>query len=86
MTENFKQNYISTVAAALVAALPTRTSTKPARNRGTTPKEVAASFNMEYDEDEDEGPIDTIKNKNKNGAQWLKVTDTNILPARWAGE
>jgi hypothetical protein len=77
MTENFKQNYISTVAAALVAALPTRTSTKPARNRGTTPKEVAASFNMEYDEDD--GPIDTVKNPNHVGKEAL-TRATRSLP------
>jgi hypothetical protein len=81
MTQDFKQHYIATVGAALVAALPTRASTKPAPSRGMTPKEVAASFNMEYDEDD--GPIDTVKNKNHT---LFKVTATNMVPAHLAGD
>jgi hypothetical protein len=78
MTENFKQNYISTVAAALVAALPTRTSTKPARSRGMTANEVAASFNLEH-EDEDEGPIETVPRKH---AELDRSLVNNVLVAQ----
>jgi hypothetical protein len=77
MTQDFKQHYIATVGAALVAALPTRASTKPAPSRGMTPKEVAASFNMEYDEDD--GPIDTVKNPNHVGKEAL-TRATRSLP------
>jgi hypothetical protein len=61
MTENFKQHYISTVAAALVAALPTRANAKPA-SRGTTASQVAASFDMDHDDD-DYDRIDTVPRK-----------------------
>jgi hypothetical protein len=71
MTQDFKQHYIATVAAALVAALPTGTNAKPAsrettapESRGTTPAptpaQVAASFGVEYDEDDHDVYIETV--------------------------
>jgi hypothetical protein len=76
------QDFINKRKADLASAL--LANAKPAsRNRGTTPKEVAASFNMEY---EDEGPIETVPNPNANGRKWFKVTATNIVPPHLAGE
>jgi hypothetical protein len=77
MTENFKQHYISTVAAALVAALPTDTNAKPA-SRGTTAAQVAASFDMDHNDD-DYDRIETVPRKGHG--QIDKSLVSNIVAA-----
>ena len=77
------QDFIDKRKADLASAL--LANIKPtSRNRGTTAAEVAASFNMEHDDDSE--TIETVPNPNANGRKWLKVTATNILPAHLAGE
>jgi hypothetical protein len=61
MTENFKRHYISIVAAALVGALPTGTNAKP-DSRGTTAAQVAASFDMDRNDD-DYDRVETVPRK-----------------------
>jgi hypothetical protein len=79
MTENFKQHYISIVAAALVAALPTGTNAKPA-SRGTTTAQVAASFDMDHDEDDHDVDIETVPRKGY--AQLDRSLVDNVLVAQ----
>jgi hypothetical protein len=79
MTENFKQHYISIVAAALVAALPTGTNAKPA-SRGTTTAQVAASFDMDHDEDDHDVYIETVPRKGY--AQLDRSLVDNVLVAQ----
>jgi hypothetical protein len=77
--QDWKDQRKADLASALLAnTKPARTNAKP-----TTAAGVAASLGFDYD---DEGPIETVPNPNKNGAQWLRVTATNILPAHLAGE
>jgi hypothetical protein len=77
MTENFKQNYISTVAAALVVALPTRANAKLA-SRGTTAAQVAASFDMDHNDDDYER-IETVPRKH---AELDRSLVNNVLIAQ----
>ena len=77
------QDFIDKRKADLASALLANVKPTSRRTAPTTAAGVAASLGFDYD---DEGPIETVKNKNHNGAQWLKVTATNILPAHLAGE
>jgi hypothetical protein len=62
MTEDFRRHYINVAAAALVAALPTGANAKPA-SRGTTAAQVAASFDMDHNEDDHDVYIETVPRK-----------------------
>ena len=77
------QDFIDKRKADLASAL--LANTKPARTNAkpTTAAGVAASLGFEHD---DEGPIETVPNPNKNGAQWLKVTATNLVPVHLTGQ
>ena len=78
------QDFIDKRKADLASALLANVKPTSRRTAPTTAKGVAASLGFDYDEDE--GPIETIKNPNHNGAKWFKVTATNIVPAHLAGE
>ena len=77
------QHFLDKRKADLASALLAGTKPASRRTAPTTAKDVAASFGFEHDDNE---PIETVKNPNHNGAQWFKVTATNILPAHLAGE
>ena len=77
MADDFRRHYINTVAAALVAALPTGTNAQPV-SRGTTAAQVAASFDMDHDDD-DYDRIETVPRKGHG--QIDKSLVSNIVAA-----
>jgi hypothetical protein len=78
------QDFINKRKADLASALLANIKLASRRTEPTTAKGVAASLGFDYGEDE--GPIETVKHPNHNGAKWFRVTATNILPAHLTGE